>query len=61
MNRAGRMHSFASGTSLAADGQTVTCTPADWHDLSRVLLADSGAVATRLVTRQPIPVAADGE
>ena len=41
LNREGRLHDFSSGARLAADGQTATFTPADWHDLRQVRLVSS--------------------
>jgi hypothetical protein len=55
LNRAGRLHDFGSGARLVADGQTATFTPADWHDLGRVLLAESSAATIRLLVSQPPP------
>jgi hypothetical protein len=53
MNRKGRMHTFASGLQVATDGQTATFTPADWHDLGRITLAQGGMTAIRVLSGQP--------
>jgi hypothetical protein len=52
LNRKGQSHTFRSGLKMATDAQTATFTPADWRDLGRVTLSESGLTTSRVVSMQ---------
>jgi hypothetical protein len=53
VNRNGQQHLFSSGPQSAIHGQTASFVPVDWHDLTTVLLTQSGAATTRTLSAPP--------
>jgi hypothetical protein len=59
LNRRGRQHACTSGPLSAGDRQSTKLTPPDWHDLSTVVLSQTGPATTRTLSATPIVAAED--